>query len=226
MVVVLGELLELVSDDEDNQMIHQCATWTEFQQMAPTSAVAIIVQPELSPELSAMLRDVRNEARLTALILVTSAAPDNARHLGSVLVDEVVWHHEPPAAVREAIRRAQETDLIQLLVEQIRSVSHLPKVFTNHILTAMRAEPPIKTVKRWGYLSGRTPRALQKQWRRHVGERGSPREFLTLLYKVRRGRTADSEKRATALAACREILDLQDTILLVPTPPARGSHPP
>lgn len=207
MVVIPGDMLEpIMSDDKDSQMIHWCGSWAEFQQLAPAAAIAIIMQPELSSELLASIRHLRDKAPSTVLILTTSAAPDNTRHLGSVVVDEVVWQHEPPAVLGAAIRRALDADLFQPLIEQIESAPHLPEVFRSHILRAVRAEPPFRTVKSWAYVTGCTPSELQKQWCRHVGEGGSPREFLRLVREVRRGGPADIESRVAVLAAFRELL--------------------
>src|ERR1051326_7964283 len=88
------------------ETVEHTESWRRLEILAHSASCAIVVLPWLDRDkAAAQLSSLRARVPFNPLVLVTTKDADNARNLGRVGIEEVVWLHEIDAALAPAVSR-------------------------------------------------------------------------------------------------------------------------
>jgi hypothetical protein len=168
------------------QRLVEIGRWPELLARAADMSAVVVRAGELDAGARDRLRELRRAAPLTPVVLVAPTDREAARHLGAVVVDRVVWEDELPEGLSIALQEANEASaLLARLIEAVEGADGMAPHFRRKLLTALEADPPFRTVKRWARELGVTTRAIQEAWSDHYGKKYRPHDFLGFVRSLR-----------------------------------------
>lgn len=112
------------------------------------------------------------------MVLVTRFAPENARQLKDLALEEVVWLREAERELGPAVQRicTQGHDYPRCLAVPFQEAEHLPPAVRAALAYACRAQPPVRSVNQLAAAVGCDRRTLWLHWKQAV----SPKSELRL----------------------------------------------
>lgn len=186
------------------EAVERTASWRRLELLAHDASCAIVVLPWLGQDgAAAQLSSLRARTRFNPLVLVTTKDADNARALGQVGIDEVVWLHEVEAALGPAVSRAHAHSLMRRVASALERADRIAPRLRTALVFACRSDTPIRTEAALATAAGCHRRTLWYHWQRAMaGASTSPRleDFLDWLLVLRAAgrKTADRGWRHVA----------------------------
>jgi hypothetical protein len=206
MIALYG--INLQSEGDSRQRMVLCRNWLELLQRADAANAIVMTVSRLDEGWSARIRNLRRRAPLAQLVLVTDLTPENARQLGPLIVDRVVWSDEMKARWHEIPKMLTGSDReMERVYLALESSDCLEPRLRNALVLALEAEPAIRSVKRWAFLMEISTRGLEKLWRRHLPRGPSVGDLLRLL-NATRGSEGCNRLVGLERSAARDLVDL------------------
>ena len=178
--------------------------WRELERLAPR-ALCSVVRIEWLHEGDdvASLRGFRHRFPSHPIVLATRGSMENARHLPSLMVDEVVWLADADTALAGAVQRASACGSLQSVAAVLGAAQHLPRSLRAALMHACMAHTPVYSVAE---LAGRVHcdrTTLCLQWRKAVGPGTDFRlvDFLALVLLLHASRRRLAGRRTAEVAS-------------------------
>jgi hypothetical protein len=158
-----------------------------FARRAARAHILLIAVERLEEGVLDLLRSVRRVEPQKALLLITSAEPDNAAKLGPVEVDRVVWidqlANSLPATLREYVDDLPRFRLGRALTAHRGLAAPLRQA----LVAAIRADSPPRRIGELAQLGGCSLNTFKLQWTRDIAAASgfTRRRLLRLLLLLR-----------------------------------------
>jgi hypothetical protein len=152
------------------ETLERTGSWRRLEMLAHGASCSIVVLPWLELDGgAAQLSSLRSRAPFSPLVLVTTKDANNARALGRVGVEEVVWLHEIDAALAPAVSRACAQSLLRRVASALEQADRLAPRLRSALAFACRSEAPIRSEAELAKAAGCHRRTLWYHWRRALG---------------------------------------------------------
>lgn len=178
--------------------------WGELERLAP-QAVCSVLQIEWLPESDdvAQLRRFRRRFPCHPIVLVTRGCMENALHLRSLMVEEVVWLAEAEGTLAGAVQRASACGSLHALSAMLAGAQHLPRSLRAALMQACLTPHPVYSVSDLAASVHCDRTTLCLQWRKAAGSGTCLRlvDFLALVLLLHASRRKQAGRR-TAEVAC------------------------
>lgn len=144
--------------------------WGRFERAIPTTTCSVVGMEWLHeaaafPELCAL----RSRHPLHPVVLVTRWEPHNARLLGRLEIDDVVWFREMDHSLLATVKRAGACGRLRGLAEELRGAQHLSPRLRQALQCALDRSPPLRSVGELAELMNCHRRTLSHHWRSALG---------------------------------------------------------
>ena len=177
--------------------------WREFERLAPR-AVCSVVRIEWLDEGEdvAQLNRFRRRFPSHPVVLATRGCMENARHLRSVVVDEVVWLADAGSTLAEAVQRARVCGSLHALAAMLGGAQHLPRSLRAALVHACLAHRPVYSVADLAAAVHCDRTTLCLQWRKAAGPETTLRlvDFLALVLLLHASRRKQGGRRTAEVA--------------------------
>jgi hypothetical protein len=173
----------------------------------------VFAAPALTRRQIGLLRRRERLGLHTPIVLLTSDDPENAKLLGMIRVDEVVWVRDADYALPLAIDHVLERSPLVRLARRIADAPGLAEPLRQALILAIVEALPISSVQALARAAGHSPKKLRQQWREVVPpDVGRLEDFLDWLAII----------RAVALRVRYGSWEATASALNVPLPTLRG----
>ena len=182
---------------------HAVRDWRELERAAPSAVCSVVLIESLEHADSVdSLRRFRQRHPTHPVVLVTRGSMENARHLRSLMVDEVVWLADVETALAGAVQRASTCGSLQALAAALGGAQHLPRSLRTALIHACLAARPVYSVAELASSAHCDRTTLCLQWRKAAGAGTCMRlvDFLALVLLVHASRRKRAGRRIAEVA--------------------------
>ena len=149
------------------EAVERTGSWRRLEMLTDDASCAIVVLPWLGQDgVAAQLSSLRARAPFSPLVLVTTKEADNARAIGRVGVEEVVWLHEVEAALAPAVSRAHAHALLRRVASALEHAHRLAPRLRSALVFACCSDAPVRTEAELAQTAGCHRRTLWYHWQR------------------------------------------------------------
>lgn len=179
-------------------------SWEDLMEAAPASECSVVTAPRLR-RTQRRLRQFRLQLPLLPLVLVTRPHPRNARLLGKIDVDEVLWLDDAPRTLPRAIERARNRSALTRVAEALAEAERLPRRLRTALSTCCTVHPPVTRVDEIGRLADRSRSSLWRDWKTALEDRTDPdlKSFLAWILLLRAAGAKSPDR--TVRDVCEEL---------------------
>ncbi|HEX8695763.1 MAG TPA: hypothetical protein VF746_25330 [Longimicrobium sp.] len=177
--------------------------WREFERRAPQALCSVVrIEWLHEGEDVAQLRRFRRRFPCHPIVLATRGCMENARHLCSLMVEEVVWLANADTALADAVQRASACSSLHALGELLGEAQHLPRSLRTALMHACLAHRPVYSVAELAASVHCDRTTLCLQWRKTAGPGPSLRlvDFLGLVLLLHASRRRLAGRRTAEVA--------------------------
>lgn len=162
------------------------STWEDFVEASRTARCSIVEAGDLSaPEAYGKLFRFCVYPTLRPLVLVTSTKRENARHLSTLCMDEVVWLNRIDQDLVRAVCEAEQRSFLAAFSDALEERSALPPRLKSAVILASQSPTPVRNQQQLAELSYCDRRTLIRQWNKITSSGSTLKEVLDWLVLLR-----------------------------------------